>query len=229
MSAQIPTLITARDNYEIVRDQLGAILLVESAKQQDLARAEGKDPDGWKLRVFLERSDPWEVFRTSGEKARPEDTTPVVNLSWEESKCDASASNVIERQKVTGTYFLDCYAYGIATGTADGHQPGDERARVAAQRAAGLVRKILMGGAYTYLGLRGTVSRRWWNGAKALGTPLEQRSAQHVEAVRVSMAVDFNELSPQVPTNPLQLIAVTATNLSGEMTLFEASYPVGAP
>lgn len=229
MSAKITTLLTARDNYETVREQLAAILLVESANQQALALAAGEDPDAWKLRVFLERADPWEVFRTPGEKVRPEDTSPVVNIRWDESKADASASNTIERQKVTATYFLDCYAYGISTGTADGHQPGDERAALAAQRAAALVRQMLMSGAYNYLALRPTVSRRWWNGAKAFTAPLEQRPAQHVEAVRVSMSVDFNELSPQVPTTTLQLIAVTAKNESGERTLFEASYSVGAP
>lgn len=228
MSAKITTLLTARDNYETIREQIAAILLVESANQQALARAADQEPDDWKLRVFLERSDPWEVFRTQGDKTRPEDTTPVVNIRWEESKADASASNTIERQKVTGTYTLDCYAYGISTGTADGHQPGDERAAVAAQAAARLVRQILMSGQYNYLALRGTVSRRWWNGAKAFSLPLEQRPAQHVEAVRVSLAVDFNELSPQVQPTTLELIAVTVQNESGELTLFEAEYPTPA-
>ncbi len=226
MTAKITTLIEAVDNVEAIRDQLAAILLAESAAQQALAIADDRDPADWKLRVFLERIIPWELFRApEGQRL---DTTPIVNIRWDESKSDASASNTIERQKVTGTFLLDCYGYGVSTATADGHQAGDARAALEAQRAARLVRQILMAGAYNYLALKGTVWRRWWNGAKALDLPPEERPAQHVQVVRVSLSVDFNELSPQVQGEPLALVAVTVLNASGELTLFEASYPTPA-
>ena len=230
MSAKITTLITRRDNVEIVRDKLAEILLVESAAQQEIARVtDGEDPESYRLRVFTEAHAPWDEYlaQPTGQ-SEPIDTAPIVNIRWEESIADASSSNVIERQKVTGTYFLDCYGYGIARATDDGHVSGDESAALEAQRAARLVRSILMAGVYTYLGLQGTVWRRWWHGARAIEPPIEQRPAQYVQGVRISMKIDFNELSPQVQGVPLAGVDITVRNASGEVTLLQLSYETPA-
>lgn len=228
MTAQIKTLIDRPDNAELVRDTIAAILLVESANQQDLARAAEKDPDLWRLRVFRERSNPWDEF--IGDPKDPAfDRAPIVNIRWEKTVTDASSSNVVDRQKVSGTYWLDCYGYGVSGETADGHAAGDELAQKEAHRAARLVRSILMAGAYTYMGLQKTVWRRWCEGAQSFEPPRAQTPAQHVQAMRVAMRVDFNETSPQTQGTPLALINVTVKRAdNGELTLFEASFPTPA-
>lgn len=229
MTAQITTLIEGPDNFELVRDTIAAILLVEQDGQQALARADGKNPEDWRLRVFLERTSPWDEFVGATPDGETIDAAPIVNVLFENAESDASSSNTIERQKNTGTFFIDCYGYGVSRETDAGHLTGDEVAALEAQRAARLVRRILMAGKYNYLGLRGTVWRRWPGKKEALFPPREQNAAQHVKAVRVPLLVDFNELSPQVEGTPLALIAVTVKRAdNGELTLFEANYPTPA-
>lgn len=227
MSAKLTALIDRPDNYEVIRDKIAEILLVESAGQQALARADNRDPDLWKLRVFTERSNPWEEYLGDPQQGpRLLDATPLVNIRWAKSEDDEKSSNTVERQKVTGTYEIDCYGCGVSADSSEGHLPGDEQAALEAQRAARLVRSILMAGHYAYLGLKGLVWRRWRAGAHALDVPIEQRPARHVQAVRILMRVDFNEFSPQVEGTPLALITVRITRgLTGEVTLFEGSYP----
>jgi hypothetical protein len=229
-TAKLTALSTRRDNVEIIRDKLAEILLVESKGQQALAREAGEDPELYRLRVFTECSSPWDEYLTppTPDDQRKLDAAPIVNIRWDESKVDPSSSNTIERQKVTGTYFLDCYGYGVARATPEGHDSGDETSALEAQRCARLVRSWLMAGAYNYLEMRGTVWRRLCVGAKAFEPPIEQRSGQHVQGVRVSFAIDFNELSPQIEGVTLAGIDVTVRNASGEVTLFQASYATPA-
>src|SRR3954470_11247609 len=108
MPAQITELIDRADNSERVRDQIAAILLVEQQNQQALATLAGKDPEQWRLRIFSERSNPWEVFRD--QDAEDFDTAPIVNVTFDNSTFDMASSNIVERQKATGTFNVDCYA-----------------------------------------------------------------------------------------------------------------------
>ena len=56
-------LIDKQDSFEIVRDQIAAILKTEITSQIALATTAGKpNPDDWKLRIFSERANPWEQF-----------------------------------------------------------------------------------------------------------------------------------------------------------------------
>lgn len=230
MTAQLTALIEGPDNAELVRDNIAAILLVEQAGQQVIALAQNKDPELWRLRVFLERSNPWDEYLGSSSPAQKVDAAPIVNVRWEAAEDDAKASNVVARQKSTGTFFVDCYGYGVSRDTDDGHLSGDELAAREAQRAARLVRRILMAGRYTYLGMRGTVSRRWRAKAQAFEPPMDQRPAQHVQGVRVSMQVDFNEFSPQIEGAILDRIDVSVRRAdNGEIVLFEASYTPAVP
>ena len=57
----IPDLIDKEDTFEIVRNQIALILANESASQVALATTAGKpDPNLWALKVYTERSNPWE-------------------------------------------------------------------------------------------------------------------------------------------------------------------------
>lgn len=209
MTSLIIELIDKRDSSEIIRDQIAAILVVESARQQALAAAAaGKDPKQWKLRVFLERSNPISEWVDCPDPI--DDPSPIISVRLDRVDYDMRASNVVERQKATGIFHLDCYGYGVSSSDGgEGHEPGDMRGALEAQRAARLVRNILCAGAYTYLGLRGVVWRRWPQSIQMLQPPAEERSVQHIGAARFELQVEFNEFSTQVEGELLELISVT--------------------
>lgn len=209
----ITTLIDKIDVSEMVRDQIGAILLLETTKQQELAAAAVRDPALWAFRVFTERTNPWGEFMDlpDGDLISDDptiDLTPIVNVWWDGITFDRSASNVVERQKGTSTFNVDIYTVGVSRATLEGHQPGDELARLEMARVVRLVRNILMAAQYTYLALRGTVWGRWIASIETFEPPSEIRAAQRIGAARIALQVDHNEFSPQVPTVPLEGVTV---------------------
>lgn len=225
MPAQITQLIDKRDNFEILRDEIAALLAVESAQQQLLASAAARDPADWELSVFVERAHPWAEFIDS-----PAVSPPLVNVSYDNQNFDRGASNAVERQKSTAVYHLDCYGYGItASDGGAGHVPGDRQAAEEAQRAVRLVRNILMAGVYTYLGLRGTVWRRWVQSITMFNPPIEERTVQQVVAARIALEVDFNEFAPQVAGDELDLVSATVTRSDNGQILINADYQYGVP
>jgi hypothetical protein len=224
---KLTALIDKVDNKELVRDQIAAILLVESTGQQALARSLGKDPDLWKLRIYTEASSPWEAFLgqdVDGSKL-PVDTSPIVNVWWQSSEDDASASNTVERQKVTAIFNIDCHGYAVSRASEDGHDSGDVLAAREAQRAERLVRNILMAGHYTYLELRKIVWRRWRNSSSAFQPSIDNRAVQNVMGVRMALQVEFNEFSPQAEGQPIEAIALEIKRLSDGLIYLTANYP----
>ena len=204
-SHRITELIDKVDNSELIRDEIAAILVVESKEQQSLASAAAEDPRLWALRVFTERSNPWSEFINAPDQL---DATPLVNIALDNINYDAKASNVVERQKATAVYHIDCYGYGIAEDDgAGGHTPGDARAATEAQRAYRLVRNILMSAHYTWLGQQGLVWRRWPQSVQVFQPALEGTTLPQVVALRLAFEVDFNEFSPQHVPETLDLVS----------------------
>lgn len=217
MPAIITELIDKLDAFEIVRDQIAAILKLESAAQQALATAAEKDPKQWGLSVYVERAAPWSQWLDMPAEA---DVLPIVAVSFETDSADQSASGAVNVQRMIATYNVDCYGYGVATETDDGHDPGDMRAALEVQRAVRLVRNILMAGHYTYLGLRGVVGKRWFSGKTMLVPEFESPAAQQVVACRMILQVEFIETTPQVIPEALELLTVEVKrDPSGEVLL----------
>ncbi len=230
MPALITSLIDQVDNFERVRDQIGAILVVEEAAQRDLATAAHKNPDDWALKVYSERSDPWSDFVDPEDEDETDGTdkprkTPIVNVWFDNTQIDLKGSDLIQRQKYVGIFNVDCYGFGRSTATADGHSPGDAKAAREAHRAARLVRNILMAGTYTYLAMRGTVGRRWVQGIETFPPKSNGESVQHVVGARVSVHVEFNELSPQVEGELLEMISVGVLRRSDGLLYLTANFP----
>jgi hypothetical protein len=217
----IATLIDKQDNVEIIRDQIAAILAIESAAQVALAVAAAKpDPDEWKLRVYQERANPWEAF-----PPKTTDTSPVVNVWWDSSNFDMAASNIIERQKSPAIINIDCYGYGKSAGDGGGgHIAGDQKAAEVAQRAVRLVRNILMAAEYTYLGLRGTVWRRWTNSITLFQPQQGNQFVEQVVAGRIAFQVEFNEFSPQVVPETLELLTADIHRAEDGQLIVETDY-----
>lgn len=217
----IAELIDKQDAVEVIRDQIAAILATESASQVALAQAAGKpDPDLWKLRVYQERSNPWENLPGQGA-----DTSPLVNVWWDNSSFELAGSNIVERQKATGTINIDCYGYGkSADVAAGGHLAGDRVAAEAAQRAVRLARNILMAGEYTYLGLRGVVGRRWVGSISIFQPQQDSQNAAHVVGARLAFRINFNEFSPQVAPVDLELLTAAVHRTEDGQVMINAEW-----
>jgi hypothetical protein len=224
---QILALIDKLDGFEVVRDQIAAILVCESANQVALATTAGKpDPTKWALRVFTERSDPWEILQK--EENPTSDGIPVVNVWYDNSQFDASASNIVERQRANGTFNVDVYAVGVAsTDGGTGHIAGDEDAARGLHAAIRMVRNILMAGAYTYLGLpRGTVGKRWLQSVTSFQPSTDGVRVENIHAARLSFQIDFNELSPQVQGQPVTTLSLSVRRdtVTGEVLFAETVF-----
>lgn len=228
----IQSLIDKTDSFERVRDQIAAILLLESSAQVVMAAASGKDSTLWNLRVFTERANPWDVFQDppTGDADDPDfDPSPLVNVSFASETFDKSMGDVFERQQGVALYNIDCYGFAISQEDGDGHKPADNAAALVAQRAARLVRNILSAAKYTYLGLQtknqGPVSGRWFQSLTAFVPSTNERSIQHVEAVRLVLEVGVVELSPQVVGQTLQAVGIAITRQANGQVLLTADVP----
>lgn len=217
----IPTLIDKQDNFEIIRDQIAAILTTEVANQIQLATDAGKpNPDDWKMRIFVERSNPWEQFLNE-----QTDRSPLINIWYDNSNFDPTASNILERQKTEAIFNIDCYGYGKASDVSGGgHNPGDKEAALEVQKSLRLVRNILMAAEYTYLGLRGLVWQRWPQSITVFQPQIDGRTAQQIVGARIAFKVTFNEFSPQVAQNVLELVSTLVHRTEDGEVVIEADY-----
>lgn len=216
----ISTLIDKQDSFEIVRDQIAAILAIEVASQMVIASSELKNPDDWKLRIFSERSNPWEQFLND-----QIDKSPLVNVWFDSSNFDMSSSNIVERQKSEGTFNIDCYGFGLSKDDgAAGHIPGDKEAALEAHRAIRLVRNILMAAIYTYLDLRGLVWQRWIQSITVFQPQQDGLQIQNIVGARMAFRVAFNEFSPQVEGEILELLSAKVKRADDGEIVIEADY-----
>jgi len=202
----LQSLIDKQDSFEIIRDQIAALIVLESANQQALALANSLDAQPWKLRVFSERAGPWESFPTHTDVK-----TPIVNVWWDSATYDAGASNIMERQKCDALYNIDVYGYGQSESVGAGFKAGDKSAAFEAQRALRLVRNILMAAENTYLGLRGLVWQRFALDVKTFQPQSDGQNVHHVVGARLVLRVIFNEFSPQVEPVAIESVVVKVT------------------
>ncbi len=204
-------LIDKQDNFEIIRDQIAQIIADESANQMTLATDAAKDPELWELRVFAERSNPFEQFMNDP----VQNTSPIVNVWFDNYNVDLGSSDVVQRQTARGNFNIDCYGYGLSEDDgATGHIPGDELAALEAQRAVRLVRNIMMLDINTYLQLRGIVQTRMPQNISTFQPQFNGQPAVQVVGARISLNVRFDEYSPQFTNDTLDELGVTITRAS---------------
>lgn len=213
------SLIDKQDNFEIVRDKISLILANEIASQQVLAEAADKEnPADWKLRIFMERTNPWELFSAV-------DNSPIINVLYDNSRFNESSSDTVERQKSEATYNLDCYGYGVTSESLDvGQNPGDKVAAFQVQKAVRLVRNILMSAKYIYLDLRGLVWKRWPQSINIFQPQIDDRSVANIIAARIALSVEFNEFAPQITGEDLEFISIDIKRSETGEILAEADY-----
>ena len=227
MTALITNLIDKSDTYELVRDKVALILAEESAAQQALAALAGKDPDLWKLRVFTERTNPWEFLRTNDGNA-PADQSTVVCVWFDGSNLDLRSSQTINRQQMDTTIHIDVYGIGVTKileGGA-GHVPGDENAAREAQRGARLVRNIIMADSYTTLGFPkalGFIGQRHISTIQSFQPEFGNQNAQQLAGLRLSLNVKTSELAPQTEAVILEEINTIVRDENGQI-LIDATF-----
>lgn len=205
LTGKIPNLIDTPDAFEIVRDQIAAILAIESESQQALALAAGKDPDLWKLRVFLERSDPWDLFQDQD----PDDTSPIVNVWYASTSYDGAKSSAQGYQIGPARYNIDVIGYGRSTETAEGHNPGDRAATLEAHRGLRLVRRILMAAPYMRLCLPDIVGKRMPAAQDTFQPPTDPQTVSRVTGARLALDVQITERNEQPNPTTLDTLGVT--------------------
>lgn len=219
MPAQITEHIDKRDNFEIIRDQVAAILALELDNQHTLSGGQLQPS------VFIERNAPWGMFLEGAPI-----TQPVINVWFDSSTFDESTSNVVERQKCAAVFNIDCYGFAVSQDdTAGGHVPADEQAARETQRTLRLARNILMAGPYTYLGLRGLVWKRFPLTMSMFQAQIDNRAAQRIVGARLALQVHFNEFSPQVEGVPIEQLAITFFRKETGQILVAAEYPTPSP
>ncbi len=219
----IDTLIDKQDTFEIVRNQIAGILVAEIKNQETKAIAAKKPPEDWNLRIFTERSNPWEQFLDT-------DSSPLINIWYDNGNFPESKGNTVERQAHEATYNIDCYAVAVsAENPAGGHKPGDREAAFEVQKAVRLVRNILMSAVNTYLQLRGTVWGRWIQSITIFQPELDSTAAQQVIGARIAFRVTFNEFSPQVTPETLELVTVDVKRTEDGLIVLEADYEYPLP
>lgn len=230
MTARITQRIDVRSRRWIIGDLLAKILLVESKNQRVLAVEESDDPSPYDIRVFRERTNPWDEFRLPGPQDEG-DLRPIVNVWFDNRSTTKAASNPISRDKVTGVYQIDCYACGVSSETEDGHDPGDLVAARIADETAELVRGILMAGTYMYLGTPRRENQFVWGRHAETITmfqpQIDNRNLQNVHAGRIAFHVDFNEESLETVPETLEGVSVHINRLNGEFLL--AEFPATPP
>ena len=214
-------LIDKQDTSEIIRDQIAAILALEVVNQKALATAAGKDSALWDLKVYLERSNPWEQF--NGDSP---DETPIVNVWFDNESFDKSASNIVERQKTNGVFNIDVYAIGVTEDDVlSGHKPGDREASLDVQRAIRLIRNILMAAENTYLQLpRGIAWDRIPQSITIFQPSIDAQQIQQVIGARLALNVSYNEFSPQVKGEIMELLSVGVHRTEDGEIVVEADY-----
>ena len=218
----INELIDKEDNFQLIGDQISAILLSESTSQQALATAAGKDPARWNFRVFREQPYPYESWLGSD---KAQDSRPIISVTYAGSEFDQSSSNVGEVQKCTAQYNIDCYAVGWSKGVdGGGHESADYVATLEVQRVLSLARNILMAPIYTYLEMRGMVWQRWASAVMPFEKDQDEITAQAIRAGRIIMSVTFSEFTGQITGAPLEYVAVDVNRHETGELYFAAHY-----
>lgn len=159
-----------QQNFEIIRDQIGAILTLELADQTDAGADE--------FEVWSERVVNW-----NNEEKK------VINVTFDNAPYDNHnpKSRTGENQ-----YFIDVIALAQHEGDAK-TEKGDVLASLLVQRIAGVIAYILSSPEYYYLDFQpGLIQSRWVSEIKT--GKLQEQDATHRQVCRVTFKVKANEL-----------------------------------
>lgn len=219
-------LIDKQDNFEKIRDEIAAILAVETANQQALAILAGKDPDLWKFDVYIERSRIWESLAELEALV-----APVVSVYFESEVFAGDQSyNALLQTADPGIFNIEIFTTALnKKNVGDGYVTADRAAILACQRIIRLIRNILFsipadstqpGQDYKFLNMRGVVAHRRIQSVTQF-QPDYKKQAVIIAAARIALAVKYIETALEGPDQPFELLQVDATTTTGGQVIIQ--------
>ncbi|MCP4677088.1 MAG: hypothetical protein GY854_16550 [Deltaproteobacteria bacterium] len=219
-------LIDKQDNFEIVRDEIAAILALETLNQQALAVLAAKDPELWRFDVFTERSRPWEAL-----SELEEPIVPIVNVWFDdESFATDQSYNSLLHTADPGIFNIDILTTALnRKNVGDGYETSDRQATLDAQRIMRLIRNILFsvpsdhtqpGQDYQFLNMRGVVGYRRIQSATVFQPDYKKQSVA-IGGARIALAVKYIETAIEGPYQNFDLLQVTATTTENGQVVME--------
>ena len=181
-SPQITELIKDRDNIEVVRDQIAALLSLELQNQHELAKNAGApDADDYGIEIYVENSRPYDT-------SDDDEIVSLVNIVCQEVTVPHSNPRA-GNQKSQVIFDIYC----IADGGSFGNFRDDKSATFRAWKIMRLVRRIIMSEQYIYLGMRRIVTSRTFTKMES-GTPNPgAQGAKFFSVIKASLEVQFVE------------------------------------
>lgn len=206
----VAELVSAPDNIEVIRDQIGALLALDLANQYALAK-EANDPSAadYDVQVFVENDSPFQYVDEDTPDANP---FPCVNVSIESTGQEKGTASV-GKQVMNAQFYVDVYA----TGNTESVDDMGAKASLKAWKTARLVRHILRAEANTYLRLRGIVGKVSFR--FQAGEPNSPQSAIRVKMVRITVGVDYVEDVPITQGVGVEIISANIADESGAVIL----------
>lgn len=206
----VAELVSAPDNIEVIRDQIGALLALDLANQYALAK-EAHDPSAadYDVQVFVENDSPFQYVDEDTPDANP---FPCVNVSIESTGQEKGTASV-GKQVMNAQFYVDVYA----TGNTESVDDMGAKASLKAWKTARLVRHILRAEANTYLRLRGIVGKVSFR--FQAGEPNSPQSAIRVKMVRITVGVDYVEDVPIAQGVGVEVISANIADESGVVIL----------
>lgn len=212
MSAKINVLIDKLDNFELIRNEIAAILLAEQAQQKALALAvlpTPKDANVYNFTLYIEKSTPWELIENA--EGQIISNTPIVNVFFSSATNDSAKSNSQSTQTFKGQFIIDLYTAKTSehSNSTNAIQRGDYLAAMDCNRLIRIIRNIIMNANYTYLNLQGVVTNRAISSINVYYPGAQERPSENVMAARITLSIDYFENTSE---NTFPTLDVLQTN-----------------
>ena len=224
--------MTGQDNFEVVRDQISALIELNQLNQQALAIVAAEDPKLWELQVFTERSNAWEQFLNIDVNDPAANFSPIVNVWFDTTQYPGNSGNTVDYQRSDTTYNIDIVGFAASTGDGGtGQLPGDREAAFTCQRGIRFVRRILMAAENRHLQLdRKVVGNRWIQSINSYQPQLDSVPAQQIVGARIALTVEFLEFAPTADlSNILELIHIDVLRAEDGSITLEQEYTFPLP
>ena len=176
---KIPIQIGHR-NFELIRNNIGAILAFELADQTETVD----------VNVYAERNIPYDLKEL-----------PAVNVSFDNN---SNVAQTTDFKRNENTYFVDVIVSGKHTNT----EQGDELANLKCQRICGIIDYILSSPEYYNLDFDLGLIETSWVSDINIGR-LQNQDSKHSVVGRLTFKVRAREDVQQIEGTPGEIIGVT--------------------
>lgn len=217
-------ILDVRDNFDLVRDQIGSLIVENIVTQKAFAVTTYGDDTSWRLDAYLERSQPWTLLKASADPA------PIANITAQTANYreDEGSLKDVANEAV---YHVDLFVSKASQddgGT--GQLVGDEQAARQLHFTAMLVRNILMSEQNFKLQLPGIVFRRHVDTLTIIRPGDEELSVlENVIVGQMTVHVKMIETSPEETPEIIEAVNVKVFRDTDGRLLAEAEYDLTPP